>query len=215
MHRNDRKYPGRSLLLLALLTPGVISLSCKHPEEDRTENSGGPTSAISATTAPTQPAGNGSAAPAAALVDYQDKGAHFQYPNTWKPKTDKDYELHLIPAGGEAGRDITFDIPDLPPHFPGMIRLGLIESGYIDDLKKNHPGLHVDSATDHAMADGAAKARLVESSWKEGDVTRHDVGLLIMRKDQVYIFSCDASDKDLAATRADFDKMTGAVRWDK
>ena len=153
-------------------------------------------------------------ATAPALVDYQDKGTHFQYPNNWKPKEDKDYELHLVPANGVSNRNITFDIPDLPPHFDWMIQLGPIESGYVGDLKKKHADLHVDSSADQAV-NGGGKARLVQSSWKVDGVTYHDVGLLIMRKGQVYILTCDADANDLTSTRADFDKITASLRWDK
>jgi hypothetical protein len=164
--------------------------------------------------AATAPATGAAPTTAPALVDYADKGVHFQYRDNWKPKKDDDYELHLVPADGAGKRDVTFDIPDLPPHFEWMIQLSRIESGYVDDLKKKHPGLHVDSSADQSV-NGGGKARLVQSSWKVDGTTFNDVGLLIMRKGQVCLLTCDADAADLAATRSDFDKIAGSLRWDK
>ncbi|HET6250241.1 MAG TPA: hypothetical protein VFE47_21300 [Tepidisphaeraceae bacterium] len=194
----------RNILLAASVAAMALGCGCKRSPDSSDKSIPG------TTTGPTTAA----AGSASGMVAYQDKGAHFDYPDTWKPEQDKEYELHLIPASGPANRDITFDIPDLPPHFPGMIRLSLIENGYVKDLKKNHADLHVDNSADHDVP-GGGKARLVESSWKENGSPRSDVGFLIMRKEQVYIFSCDASAKDLPATRADFDKIIASLRWDK
>lgn len=205
----DRILRGRSSAQVFMAVIGTAGLlGCNRPSQ--------PQSASSNQSAPAPtPVVLAADAPAPALVDYQDKGTHFQYPNNWKPKPDKDYELHLVPADGAANRDITFDIPDLPPHFPGMIRIGLIENGYTGDLKKQHKDLHIDSAADFALKDSAAKARLVISSWNQNGTKHDDVGLLIMRKEVVYILSCNADEKDLPAVRADFDKIVSSLRWDK
>ena len=147
------------------------------------------------------------------FVDYQDKGTHFQYPTTWKPMEDKDYELHLVPCAAPANCNIRFDIPDLPPHFPGMIRLGLIEHGWVSDQKDTHPGLNVDSSADYPIS--GANARLVQCSWKQDGIAYAGVGLLIMRNDQVYTLAFDADAKGLTQTRTDFDKIAASLRWDK
>jgi hypothetical protein len=200
---------------IALRLVGAISIfcsaGCARPPEPNPVLS---TNVPEITPAPnaTQFAATQIAAPLA-LVDYQDKGTHFQYPDNWKAKTDKEYELHLIPADGGGTRNVTFDIPDLPPHFDWMITMGRIESGYTDDLKKKHADLHIDSAVDHAIE--GTKARLIQSSWKVNGVTYTDTGLLIIRKGQVYILTCDSDATNLAATKADFDKIIASLRWDK
>jgi hypothetical protein len=144
--------------------------------------------------------------------EHKDTGLHAQYPSNWIPKKDKDYELMLVPADGSGGRQITIDIPDLPPHFPGMIRLSLIENGFVKDLKSQHKGVHIDKAEDHA-ANGGAKARLVEASWTEGGKTRKQVALLMMRGEHVYIlaYECDAA--DAPAVQADYDKVAASLSW--
>ncbi|HZK81633.1 MAG TPA: hypothetical protein VFC46_11210 [Humisphaera sp.] len=155
-------------------------------------------------------------ATAPAMVTFEDKkdNVRFQYPDTWKTKPDKDDVLMLVPAQGNSDRDITFDVPGLPPHFPGMIRLSLIENGYIKDQKKQHPGIKVVQAADDPRA-GGGKARLVELTWQQNGKAYTDLGLLIMRKDVVYIFSADASADELALLRADFDKIVATLTWTK
>ena len=155
-------------------------------------------------------------ATAPAMVTFEDKkdNVRFEYPGTWKTKPDKDDVLMLVAAEGNSDRDITFDVPYLPPHFPGMIRLSLIENGYVKDQKKQHPGIKVVQSADDARA-GGGKARLVELTWQQNGKTYTDLGLLIMRNDVVYIFSADASADDLAAMRADFNKIVGSLTWTK
>ena len=104
--------------------------------------------------------------------------------------------------------------PDLPFHLPGMITLGLIEHGYVSDLKDKYKNVHVDSSADHPMPSGA-KARLVESSWTQDGMPHKDVALLILRKDHVYILGCGSDAAHLAATRADFDMLAKSFEWTK
>src|ERR1700734_1764694 len=70
---------------------------------------------------------------------FQDSGGliRLQYPAEWKKKDDADYVLSLT----NGSQLFTLDIPDLPVHVPGMIPLSLVVNGYIDDLKKSHPGI--------------------------------------------------------------------------
>ena len=199
---------------IASLAVGMLlTYTCNHSARARNIAPFGPTT-ITGRDFPAPPsfaAATTSASPQ--FVDYQDKGSRFHYPTTWKPKEDKDYELHLVPSTAPANCNITFDIPDLPPHFPGMIRLGLIEHGWVDDQKKSLPSLHVDNSADYPI--GGAKARLVQCSWKQDNAGYAGAGLLIMHSDRVYILAYDADAKSLAQTRDDFHKIGASLRWDK
>lgn len=158
-----------------------------------------------------------SSAPAQTTVLYDDKkdGVQFQYTSEWVSKPDKDYVLQLVPAADPGGdRRILFDVPDLPPHFPGMIQLGLIENGYVGDLKETHKDAHTVSSADHPMQEGA-KMRLVESSWTQDGKPYSNVALLMMHKDHVYILSCRSDPAHLAVTRADFDRAAASLHWTK
>jgi len=163
----------------------------------------------------TVPATAPSAAPVTMLTfEHKDTGLHAQYPSTWKSVKDKDYELKLVPADGSSGRQITIDVPDLPPHFPGMIRLGLIENGFVKDLKSQHKDVHIERSEDHP-ANGGAKCRLVESSWTEGGKPRKQMALLMMRKEHVYILAYECNAADAPAVQADFDKIAASLSWTK
>lgn len=170
--------------------------------------------AVAPATAPSTGGVCPTSGPAVCHFDHAASTLTLDYLATWKPKSDKDYDLLLIPSEGPSDRSISLDIPDLPPHFPGMIRLGLIENGYINDLKPKHAGLKVDRSEVHA-APGGASARLVEISWSAGGKEYRRVGLLMMRKEVVYILSCEADAGNIAAVRADFDRVAGSMRWKK
>ncbi|HWE04478.1 MAG TPA: hypothetical protein VG326_18885 [Tepidisphaeraceae bacterium] len=160
--------------------------------------------------------GAGPPATAPTMLTFNDtKGkVRLQYPDSWKSKPDKDDVLLLVPAQGNSDSDITYDVPDLPPHLPGMIRLGLIENGYIKDQKKQHPGIKVVKAVDDSRC-GGGRARFVELTWEQNGKTYTDLGLLMMRKDVVYILSADAGAGELAGTRSDFDKIVASLTWTK
>lgn len=154
-------------------------------------------------------------ATAPATVEYRNEkqGIRLQYPSDWSPKEDKDYVLKLVPAGRDEGRRITFDVPDIPPHIPGMITLGRIEKGYLDDLKKDHPGLKVEESEDEAVPGG--KGRLVRSTWAEKKDAKMDVALLMMRGEHVYILAADGNAATFDAVRATFDAIAKSLRWTK
>lgn len=197
-----------SLLLCLALLCGCerkVSVAMANSPEDNTPASSVATPASSPTTASTI---------VMRSFEHKDTGLHAEYPSNWISRKDKDYELMLVPADGTSGKQITIDVPDLPPHFPGMIKLGLIESGFIRDLKSQHKGVHIDRAEDHS-ANGGAKARLVESSWTENGKPRKQVALLMMRGEHVYIlaYECDAA--DTPQVQQDYDKVAASLRWSK
>lgn len=213
MRQIDRRVAIWTTTVASLAVGMLLVYACNHPAGARDIAPFVPT----AVKDQDSPAPRALAAPttstSAEFVDYQDKGTHFHYPATWEPKEDKDYELHLVPAAAPVNCNITFDIPELPPHFPGMIRLGLIEHGWVNDQKNCHPGLNVDSRTDVPMA--GANAGLVQCSWKQGGADYTLVGLLILRNDHVFILVADAEDKSLPHARADLDKIAASLHWDK
>ena len=56
-------------------------------------------------------------------------------------------QIHMLPSGardGDKAPAVSLEVPKLPPHIPGLIPLGSVVGGYIDDLKKQHPGVKVD-----------------------------------------------------------------------
>ena len=154
--------------------------------------------------------------PAPARSQFEDRGGgvRFQFPSDWHSVKDPDYVLMLLPAEAkQKDRRIAFDIPDLPPHLPGMIKLGLIQNGYVSDLKKEHKDVKIDSSADVKVP--GASARLLRTSWHQNGQPWIDVALLMIHKDRVFILNLDSDDPHLAATRAAFDSIQSSLQWTK
>jgi hypothetical protein len=152
--------------------------------------------------------------PTPTIFDDKKDGVRLQYTSDWIPRPDPDYVLQLVPADGSIGRRIILDVPDLPFHIPGMVQLGLVENGYLNDLKEKHKDLRVESSADYAIGRGA-KARRVISTWTQNGSPHQNVALLIVRTDYVYILACGSDPAHLAATRADFDAVVESLQWTK
>ena len=171
-----------------------------------------PVPASHAVEAPAEPAAASTSAPSAVLWDRSAKGIKLKYPGDWQPKKNPDYELMLLPAGASKDdRRITVDIPDLPPHLPFMIQMSRVEHDYLQDLKKDHPDLHVQDSVVAKLPESTAK--LVRSQWHQNGTVYHDVALLIIHASAVFIMDAQSSDADLAATRPAFDSMRESIVW--
>ncbi len=152
-------------------------------------------------------------APASAPTtqSFQDAGGlvRVQYPADWKVQHDPDYVLELT-SGSET---LTLDIPDLPPHIPGMIPLGLVVNGYIDDLKKSHPGIKTDEETSPAIP--KARARRLHSIWTEKNTADAEVATLIVHGDHVFILRVVSPAGQLSGARSVYDGVVESLRWIK
>jgi hypothetical protein len=149
------------------------------------------------------------AAPASP-VEFAGQGLRLTYPPAWKTSPSDDYVL-LIAHGGDAAKgSISVEVPKLPAHVPGMIPLGLVVNGYVDDMKKQHPGVAV--AQPVSMRVSGASAKRVRSKW-EGDA---EDAVLAVRGDHVYIFRASGEgasrdDSDVART---FAAVLESVKWE-
>lgn len=192
---------------MAMIVLSAIVLLAGCPSRDQR----GPTQA--AQNAPTAPAALATTT-APASVSWKKKGVELRYSSDWKSINDPDYELALIPAGATGKkRRITVDVPDLPPHFAWMIQMGRVEHDYLADLKKEHPDLKVVESSDAKVPDSTA--RLVRSTWHEGQQSQHDVVLLIIHAGAVYILDAQTDEPHLAETRAAFDAIRASLKWTK
>lgn len=140
-------------------------------------------------------------------------GITFALPAGWVKKENKDYELMLVPEkGGAEGTELTLDVPDLPPHVPGMIPIGSVRNGYVDDLKKAHPAVTV---KDEPVTVAGAKAKRVEVIWKKDGVEYQDTAVLMVHGDRVYILRAASAAKDADQVREAFDGVVKTVGWKK
>jgi len=140
-------------------------------------------------------------------------GLRLRYSSDWRAKESPDDLLMLVPINGPEDRTITMDVPDVPKHLPGAMALPLIQSGYIDDLRKHHAGLKVQQSQSVAMT--ACKARLVQSTWTQNGADYTDVALLIVHADRVYILSLDSDLAGYPAVREEMDRIEKTLEWIK
>jgi hypothetical protein len=157
-----------------------------------------PTSAPSAPPA-TAPASRGFNDPAGLI--------HIVYGADWQVHPDPDYVLSLM----SGARTFTLDIPDLPPHIPDMIPLGLVVNGYIDDLKKAHPGVKIDEETPPKIA--KARARQLHSSWTEKNVPTAEIATLVVHGDHVFILRMASPADQLSSARNSYGDIMESLRW--
>lgn len=144
-------------------------------------------------------------------IDSERYGIHLDWPAGWSPRQSKDFVLELAPSGSDA-QTISLDVPDLPPHLPGMIRINLVVNGFLDDLKKDHPGLQVVEQKDASVPD--ATARRVVTTWKEKDGTEYrQDALLIVHADRVYIIRGAGPTNDAQRVRPAFEKVVSSLKW--
>ncbi len=129
---------------------------------------------------------------------------------TSQPGGHKEAVLTLVPAQNPDQASIEFDVPAMPPHIPGLIPMGMVEKGYVDDLRKRHPDLNVAESSPRTVK-GAA-ARFVRITWAGGGT---DLALIVIHGDQIYILSADANAATYESTRAAFESMATSLEWSK
>lgn len=182
------------------------------------------------TAAPSTRTASPATAPSDATKDFESHDGHFRisYSAAWHAQAGTtsstgDYQgkkvqdttvLTLLPSGAKnSDRSIGVDLPELPPHIPGLIPLGMVTSGYISDLRKQHPDLKVEESQSTTIPD--ARAHRVRLTWKEKDRGCFDMAVLIVHKDQILIFSADGDGDGYDEIRKVFDPIISSIKWVK
>jgi hypothetical protein len=154
---------------------------------------------------------------AAPPMTYEDRarGVRLEYPGDWHCARSEDYVLRVLPPGAqpdEGGVEMTLDVPSLPPHVPGFIPLGMVEKGYVDDLRQNSSSFKALERSDSAVP--GARARLVRSTWTAtAGEERAEDALLMVHGDRVYILRLTGPAAAVEAQRPVFDETARSVRW--
>lgn len=138
-------------------------------------------------------------------------GVELTYPAGWVARSNPDYVLDVSPDAAHDRVSISLDVPRLPPHIPGLIPLGSVVNGYLDDLKKQAPGVEIERPTDTTVA--GARARRVRSSWESSGEMRIEIAVLTVNKDRVYIFRANAAESHERDVATVFDQMLESVKW--
>jgi hypothetical protein len=125
-----------------------------------------------------------------------------------------DFAMRAVPVGStgqETDPSMSIEVPHLPPHIPGMIPVGSVADGYVQDMGKRYPGVKVDQRT-VARLDGASARRIICTYECRGKAWR-DLVLLAVRGDHVYVIAADCLVADFDKTRAGFDALLASIHW--
>ena len=184
-----------------------IALGCRHQ--------GQPSNHAIAQTLTTHPVTAATTVPRSGGT-FSKSGISLAYPVGWIAVPDKDYELLLkpvAPISAEGNPVITLDVPELPFHLPGMIPMGLVKKGYLDDLKTQvGPTLRT---REESTVVAESKAVLVSSTWQKDGKELSDVALIIVHSDHVYILRVATDAAGQSVNRGVFEEIAKSVRWVK
>ena len=108
---------------------------------------------------PTNPATTAPATKQAGVFRDDKLDIALEYPAGWMARRSKDDLLLLVPGGGPEGMSLALDVPDLPVHVPGLIPMGSVQDGYVNDLRKQVGPVQVKQLSPPAIP--RAQARLI------------------------------------------------------
>ena len=204
-----------SAALCAVLVTAVVAGGCgRHAAAGTGRVDPSPTMPASGPAVPVLAASTAASTQPTAFVSTA-KGVRLEYPAGWKPVPSSDYILLLVPVGGSSSgdRSISLDVPDLPLHVPGMIPIGSVVDGYLDDLKKQHAGLHIEPPTSYTVP--AAKARRVRSTWTANGRSFVEQAQIMVHGDRVYILRADDDAGSLPETFHAFSQIADSLHFTK
>jgi hypothetical protein len=141
-------------------------------------------------------------------------GVTLSYPENWREVSSGDFALRLVPhdAADDSDVSVSVEIPKLPPHIPGLIPLGSVASGYVDDMKQQHAGVEI--APTAAAKVAGANARRVMSTWKAADgKALSEDAVLTVKGDRVFIFRANADEPNRERASTALDELLESVRW--
>ena len=128
-----------------------------------------------------------------------------------------DEAISLVPDGQTGAKDLSIVpclkvvVPVLPLHIPGMIPVGSVANGYVNDLRKQNPDLKVDERS--VVSISGVSGRRVVTSYTQGKAAWRDVVICIVHKDRVFLILADCPVSDYSAVRAAFDGMVSSLKW--
>jgi hypothetical protein len=165
---------------------------------------------------PTTPTAAASSPSASGFTfDRTDLGVRLEVPAGWVQRRSEDFVLLVTPpaaAGDPSAPSISLDVPDLPPHIPGLIPIGSVRNGYLDDLRKSVGQIKTEDFRPPPVP--SAAARLVRSAWTDaqGRPTQ-ETALLLVHADRVYILRARSTLSDEQPTRQAFDHAVASLQW--
>jgi hypothetical protein len=195
-----------STFVLLCAAGAVGGCSRRHPPPPPASASPVPTPSGVAT----RPTGGGT-------FDRPKLGIRLDWPAGWFGRNDtEDYVLVVgkqsVGEEGPCWPAISLDVPDLPLHLPGMIPIGSVRGGYLDDLRKSVGPIKTRDESPPPIPSSAA--RMVRSTWTDSNGQAwQETALLLVHADRVYILRARSLTTDEDGTRAAFDEIVRSLKW--
>ena len=148
--------------------------------------------------------------PLATRTEFTGPGIRLSYPSGWSSVASAELVLRLAPSPASK-TVVSLDVPKLPPHIPGLIPLGAVVNGYVDDLKKHDPGVNVEQPVETKVA-GANARRVRSTRTLDGSPLVEDA-VLTVHGDRVYIFRANTEPSDQQDARDALNVLIDSVQW--
>jgi hypothetical protein len=137
----------------------------------------------------------------------------FDYPADWQ--ADKaQTALFAVTAPTPAYCSLNLDVPKLPWHPAGMISVGMVASGYEDDLKKNQIPDAVREEGTVLKIPGTQARRITACGHCHGKPLI-DMAVILIHADHVFILSADCDDQGRESARKALDNAVASLKWAK
>jgi hypothetical protein len=146
----------------------------------------------------------------ATTTEFTGPGIQLSYPSGWSPVPSDELVLRLAPPSASK-TVVSIDVPKLPPHIPGLIPLGAVVNGYVDDLKKQDPHVNVEQPVEIKVA-GANARRVGSTRTVDGSPLVEDA-VLTVHGDRVYIFRANSESSGQQDARNALDALIDSVQW--
>jgi hypothetical protein len=165
---------------------------------------------------PTTVPAHAEAEPTARTRVFHDPASGFslRYPADWSLRHDpRNVFTAVARANDPNSPELDVAVPKLPPHIPGLIPLGSVQSGYVDDLKKRLGDVRVEQVEDPPPISGA-KSRRFDATGRDATGNRWKLSvLLLLRGDRLYILTAAAPAAEFDQARAAFDRAVASWQW--
>jgi hypothetical protein len=145
---------------------------------------------------------------------YDPAGVEVSWPAGWKQSKLEEREWAIVPVNDAGpGQSISMDVPTLPPHIPGMIPIGRVRAGFVNDLGEKYGKVETQDLTPPNIPN--CSSRMVRCSWSKDGKTWQETALLMVHGDAVYIFRANSDTDREKPTREAYDQVLQSIRWTK
>ena len=206
----------RARAVVLLLLTACVATGCRGRSAGaaHAKSATRPSPALAATTRSTAATTAAAAVGETKLFEDRAHGFSIRYPAGWTLRNDPEnvFTADARP-NDETGPELSVAVPKLPAHVPGMVPLGAVQSGYVDDLRKRLRDVRTEQEETGGIAIPAAHLRKFSATGKDDKGERKLEVLIVYRNDRLYIVTAEAPAAEAAKSQAAFDQAVASWNW--